>query len=128
MGESLVSIQKTPVTIHDACKMGSLKAVEAFLATPGSWEIDEPDAKGITCLGYAVGANRPAVIKVLLDKKANPAAVDTAGNSALHYAAAYGRTELVKHFAKSLKKDATNTSGQTPMALATKNKMTEAAD
>merc|ERR1712187_585174 len=51
--ENLVSISKTPVTIHDACKMGDLKTVETFLSS-GSWEIDELDAKGITCLGYAV--------------------------------------------------------------------------
>merc|ERR1711948_18262 len=126
--ENLASIQKTPVTIHDACKLGDLKTVEAFFAQSGSWDVDEKDAKGITCLGYAVGANRPQVIKVLLDKKADPAAVDTAGNSALHYAAAYGRTELVKHFAKTLKKDAMNTAGQTALALATKNKMTAAMD
>merc|ERR1712066_304957 len=126
--EKLASIQKTPVTVHEACKMGDTKALEGFLGSSGEWDVDDPDAKGITCLGYAVGANRPAVVKMLLDKKASPAAVDSAGNSALHYAAAYGRTEMVKFLAGVVKVDATNTSGQTPLALATKNKMTEAAD
>merc|ERR1712050_797724 len=87
--DKLVSLAKSPVTIHEACKMGKIGDVEAFLNSPGEWDIDDKDAKGITCLGYAVGANRPEVIKKLIEKKANPAAVDTCGNSALHYAAAY---------------------------------------
>jgi hypothetical protein len=126
--DKLTVIQKTPVTVHEACKMGDIKALEGFFNSPGSWDPDDKDAKGITCLGYAVGANRPGVVKMLLDKKASLNAVDTSGNSALHYAAAYGRTEMVKFLAGSCKVDATNTSGQTPLALATKNKMTEAAD
>merc|ERR1712060_1014158 len=108
--------------------MGDVAALNSFLSSPGDWDADEPDSKGISCLGYAVGANRPPVIKILLDKKANPAKVDTAGNSALHYAAAYGRTELVKYLAGTVKVDATNTAGQTPLAVALKNKMSEAAD
>merc|ERR1712039_357944 len=97
-------------------------------ASPGDWDIDDKDVKGVSCLGYAVGANRPQVVKLLLDKKASPAAVDSSGNSALHYAAAYGRTEMVTYLAGVCKVDAANTSGQTALALAMKNKMTEAAD
>jgi len=126
--EKLASIQTSPCTIWEACKMGKTKVLEDFLASPGDWNIDDTDANGISCLGYAVGANRPAVVKVLLEKKASPTAVDTSGNSALHYAAAYGRTEMVKYLAGTCKVDGTNASGQTPLALATKNKMTEAAD
>merc|ERR1712187_186682 len=126
--EKLASIQKTPCTIHEACKMGDIATVKGFLDSSGEWDVDDPDAKGITCLGYAVGANRPAVVKILLEKKASPAAVDTSGNSALHYAAAYGRTEMVKFLTGVCKVDATNASGQTALALVVKNKMTEAAD
>merc|ERR1711972_221298 len=126
--DKLTSLQKTPVTVHDACKMGDTKALTEFLSSPGSWDLEDKDAKGITCLGYAVGANRPEIVKILLEKKASATAVDSAGNSALHYAAAYGRTEMVKFLAASASVDATNKSGQTPLALALKNKMTEAAD
>merc|ERR1712066_71254 len=126
--DKLTSLQKTPVTVHDACKMGDQKALNEFLNSPGNWDPDDKDAKGITCLGYAVGANRPQVVKMLLEKKASVEKVDTAGNSALHYAAAYGRTEMVKFLAGSCPVSGTNSSGQTPLALATKNKMTEAAD
>jgi len=54
------------------------------------------DYKGITPLGYAIGANRIAVVKLLLDSRANPYAVDSSGNSGLHYAAGYGRKELLE--------------------------------
>merc|ERR1712186_65459 len=101
---------KTPCTIHEACKMGDTATVKGFLDSSGEWDVDDPDAKGITCLGYAVGANRPAVVKLLLDKKA------------------YGRTEMVTYLAGVCKVDAANTSGQTALALALKNKMSEAAD
>merc|ERR1712187_484761 len=103
-----------------------LKMNRAIGGIPG--DIEDKDAKGITCLGYAVGANRPEIVKTLLEKKASAEKVDTAGNSALHYAAAYGRTEMVKFFVGSCPVSGTNASGQTPLALATKNKMTEAAD
>ena len=47
-------------------------------------------------MGYAIGANRIAVVKLLLDSRANPYAVDSSGNSGLHYAAGYGRKELLE--------------------------------
>merc|ERR1712050_731866 len=81
------------------------------------------DAKGVSCLGYAIGANRIAVVKLLMDKKANPAEVDSSGGSGIHYAAAYGRKDLLEFLIKNggdVNKK--NTAGQTPLALATKNK------
>ena len=37
------------------------------------------DHKGITALGYAIGTNRIAVVKLLLESRANPYAVDNSG-------------------------------------------------
>merc|ERR1712014_518080 len=120
---------KNPGTIQEACKMGNLKAVEDFLASPGDFDIDDKDAKGVSCLGYAIGANRTEVVKLLMSKKADPAAVDTSGGTGVHYAAAYGRTELPSYLITSKGNvNAANTQGQTPLALATKNKMTSAVD
>merc|ERR1712039_969933 len=87
------------------------KSVEAYLKAPGM-DIEAKDAKGVTCLGYAIGANRIAIVKLLMDKKANPAA-------------AYGRKDLLEFLIKNggdVNKK--NNAGQTPLALATKNKQT----
>ncbi|CAE8592075.1 unnamed protein product [Polarella glacialis] len=124
----LADIQNKPITLQEACLKGDLTIVQDFLkATEGDLakrNIDDKDAKGITCLGYAIGANRTAVVKLLLESKANPWEVDNSGGSGLHYAAAYGRKELLEYLI-SAKGDVNqvNTQGQTPLALATKNKM-----
>merc|ERR1712190_504564 len=127
--DRLADLHKSPVTIQEACKMGDVKAVDAFLASPGDFDIDDKDAKGVSCLGYAIGANRTEVVKLLMSKKADPAKVDSSGGTGIHYAAAYGRTELLSYLITS-KGDVNkaNTQGQTPLALATKNKMTATVD
>merc|ERR1711879_784338 len=127
--DRLSELHKNPVTPQEACKMGNVQAVKDFLSSPGEFEIDEKDAKGVSCLGYAIGANRTEVVKLLLEKKADASVVDTSGGTGLHYAAAYGRRELLSYLITAGGKvNAANTQGQTPLALATKNKMTAAAD
>jgi len=125
---SLNEIHRNPVTPQEACKMGNMAAVETYLAADGA-DIEAKDAKGVTCLGYAIGANRTAIVKLLIEKKANPSEVDSSGGSGLHYAAAYGRKDLLEYLAKSggdINKK--NNAGQTPLALATKNKQAAAID
>jgi len=122
--EAISKIAAFPVTLQEACKMGDIKAVEDYLAL--SAKIDEPDAKGITCLGYAIGANRTGVVKLLLEEKADPSKCDMSGCTAVHYAAAYGRKELLTCFLnQKLDVNAKNVQGQTPLALATRNKQKE---
>eukprot|EP00931_Biecheleriopsis_adriatica_P076009 TRINITY_DN49766_c0_g1_i1.p1 TRINITY_DN49766_c0_g1~~TRINITY_DN49766_c0_g1_i1.p1 ORF type:complete len:277 (-),score=90.09 TRINITY_DN49766_c0_g1_i1:107-937(-) len=129
----LVDIQNKPITLQEACLKGDLRTLEDYLkATDGDLEkrnIDEKDAKGISCLGYAIGANRTQIVKTLLENKANPWEVDNSGGNAIHYAAAYGRKELCQYFI-SAKGDVNkqNVQGQTPLALAQKNKMKEVAE
>merc|ERR1712151_420367 len=107
--------------------MGDVKSIEAYLSAGN--DVDAKDAKGVTCLGYAVGANRSPVVKLLMDKKADPAAVDTSGGTAAHYAAAYGRKDLLEYLLKSgVPVNKKNIQGQTPLALATKNKQTATID
>merc|ERR1719265_3117452 len=85
--------------------------------------LDTQDHKGITALGYAVGANRIAVVKQLLDARANPHSVDASGNSGLHYAAGYGRKELLEYLLKiGGNVNQPNAQGQTPISVATQNK------
>merc|ERR1719442_21568 len=117
----LKKIDESPLSLHEAAKNGDLKAVQDFLGRKKP--LDGQDHKGITALGYAVGANKIAVVKLLLDNRANPFAVDASGNSGLHYAAGYGRKELVEYLLKSgASVNQANAQGQTPMAVATMNR------
>merc|ERR1740123_1793887 len=94
-------LRKTPLTLQEACKFGDLKALQRYLseteASPENREIDAKDHKGITCLGYAVGANRMNIAKVLIEAKADPSVVDNEGSTARHYAAGYGRVAVVEY-------------------------------
>jgi len=127
--DHLEKVQKSPLTVHEAAKWGDLKAVEDFLAANAGADVDAKDAKGISMLGYAIGANRTAVVKLLVEKGAKLGAVDSSGGTGAHYAAAYGRKELLE-FCLSAGGDvnAKNTAGQTVLALATKNKQTATID
>merc|ERR1719323_668454 len=117
----LQKINDTPLTLHEAAKNGDLKSVQEFLNKKKP--LDAQDHKGITPLGYAIGANRIAVVKKLLDSRANPYAVDASGNSGLHYAAGYGRKELVEYLLKTgAAVNQANAQGQTPLAVATQNR------
>merc|ERR1712039_935904 len=91
-------IEEASLTVHEAAKNGDLKAVQEYMNK--GQPLDAQDQKGITPLGYAIGANRIAVVKLLLDKRANPYAVDATGNCGLHYAAGYGRKELLEYLIK----------------------------
>jgi len=114
-------LDETPLTLHEAAKNGDLKAVQEFLGKKKP--LDAQDHKGITPLGYAIGANRIAVVKLLLDSRANPYAVDASGNSGLHYAAGYGRKELVEYLLKTgAAVNQANAQGQTSLPVATQNR------
>jgi len=120
----LQKIQETPLNFHEAAKNGDLKAVQDFLNK--KLPIDTQDGKGITPLGYAIGANRIAVVKLLLDNRANPFAVDATGNTGLHYAAGYGRKELLEYLLKlGVSVNQANAQGQTPLSVAKTNRHNE---
>jgi len=120
-------IRKTPITLQEACKFGDIKALQNYLseaqAAGVSADIDAKDHKGITCLGYAVGANRMNVTKLLMESKADTTKVDNLGNTSLHYAAAYGRKDMADFLLGcGLQVNAKNDAGFTPLALASRNK------
>eukprot|EP00929_Paragymnodinium_shiwhaense_P029057 TRINITY_DN16747_c0_g1_i1.p1 TRINITY_DN16747_c0_g1~~TRINITY_DN16747_c0_g1_i1.p1 ORF type:complete len:268 (+),score=69.44 TRINITY_DN16747_c0_g1_i1:114-917(+) len=120
----LKDLDETPFTFHEACKKGDLKAVQAWMEKKNN-ALDAQDHRRITPLGYAIGANKIAVVKLLLEKRANPYAVDASGNSGLHYAAGYGRKELVEHLLQlGLSPQQMNAKNQTPIAVAAMNKHT----
>jgi len=129
----LEDIQSKSITLQEACMKGDVAALETYLRATESnlqkRDIDGKDAKGITCLGYAIGANRTTIVKLLLEAKANPWEIDTNGGTAIHYAAAYGRKELLEYFISAGGNvNQANTQGQTPLVLAMKNKMKDAVE
>merc|ERR1719440_1922768 len=120
---ALEKIEQTPLNLHEAAKNGDLKAVNEYLNK--GQPLDAQDHKGITPLGYAIGANKIAVVKLLLDNRANAYAVDATGNCGLHYAAGYGRKELLEYLIKvGANVNQSNAQGQTPLAVATMNQQT----
>lgn len=50
-------------------------------------DVNESDGRGITALGLAVGYNKVAIVKVLLDGGADVTKTDVKGSTVLHYAA-----------------------------------------
>jgi hypothetical protein len=113
-------IEDLPFSIHEAAMKGDLNALREFLSKR---PVDAQDQKGITALGYAIGANHISIVKTLLDSRANPFVVDSQGNSGLHYAAGYGRKELVEFLLKNgASIGQTNAQGKTPLNVATQNK------
>lgn len=124
---TLEKIRKTPITLQEACKFGDIKQLQKYLAEtasdPSSREIDAMDQKGVTCLGYAIAANRMPVAKLLIENKADPGAVDDKGNNGVHYAAGYGRKDMLEYLiGLGVSVNAKNKGGLTPLAAATKNK------
>jgi len=119
-------IHRSPMTIQEAAKMGDEKVVSAYISCGG--DVEAKDSKGVTSLGYAIGANRTQVVKLLLAARADLAVCDSNGSSGLHYAAAYGRKELLELLARTLDINKKNAQGQTPLALAMRNQQTNVAD
>lgn len=50
-------------------------------------DVNTADARGITALGLAVGYNKVALVKVLIEGGADVSKTDTKGSTVLHYAA-----------------------------------------
>ena len=60
---------------------------EAGLLCLKGADVNEADARGITALGLAVGYNKVALVKVLLEAGADVAKTDAKKSTVLHYAA-----------------------------------------
>ncbi|CAK0818558.1 unnamed protein product [Prorocentrum cordatum] len=52
----LEQIQRSPVTIQEAAKLGDERAVAGYISAGN--DVEAADSKGVTILGYAIGANR----------------------------------------------------------------------
>jgi hypothetical protein len=108
------------LTLHEACKKGDMAGAMAQMANTS---VDAKDQKGITPLAYAIGANKPQIVQLLIKNRANLHCVDNGDNTGLHYAAGYGHVELVELLLKAKANvNKANTQNQTPLAVATLNR------
>merc|ERR1719181_2100782 len=125
MLKQLTEINKTSVSLHDAARRGDLQKVQEFLKD--GKDVNSKDFKGVTPLGYAVGTDQLSAVKVLIDAKANLNDVDSAGNSAVHFAAGYGRVKVLEHLlARGANASKVNQMGMTPLAAAQQNNQQQA--
>jgi len=121
MMKQLTAINESSVSLHDAARRGDLQRLQEFLQD--GKPVDSRDFKGVTPLGYAVGHDQLSIVKVLIDAKANVNDVDSAGNSAVHFAAGYGRVKVLEHLlARGAAVSKANKMGMTPLAAAQQNK------
>merc|ERR1712167_284589 len=95
MMKALTTIENTSVSLHDAARRGDLQRIQEFLQD--GKDVNAKDFKVVTPLGYAVGHDQLSIVKVLIDAKANINDVDSAGNSAVHFAAGYGKVKVLEH-------------------------------
>jgi len=125
MTKALMQIKDSSVSLHDAARRGDMQRLQEF-AKDGK-DINGKDFKGVTPLGYAVGHDQLSCVKVLIDMKANVNEIDSAGNSAVHFAAGYGRVKVLEHLlARGANASKVNQMGMTPMAAAQQNNQQQA--
>jgi len=126
--EKLETIATTAVTLHEAARDGKVDKVREFLKKGES--VDKRDFKGVTALGYAVGHNQAGAVKILLDAGAGMV-VDTQDNTALHFAAGYGRIQILQLLLEgrsTTSRSPVNKQGQTPVAVAEQNGQKQCAE
>jgi len=126
LGKQMQMLAQRPMTLHEAAKRGDLDTCKDYITkqNQAGVSIDVHDPNGITALGFAIGADRSEIVKLLMSCKANPDAVDAKGNTGAHYAAGYGRQEMLKVLLAA-KSDPSkkNGDGKSPLDVATQNNM-----
>jgi ankyrin repeat protein len=80
----------------DSIEKGAVETIEKFLASSQQWLKIPLSDEGLGALHYAIKCNKLEVVKSIIkfDSSLVSAAIDNAGNSALHIAAAYGHAEI----------------------------------
>ena len=117
--------------IHDAARKGDIAAVERFLDQGA--QIDEGDGEGKTALYLAVQFNFAAIVRLLLDRGADPnkLAVGPSGPTTgpIHAAVNRGNLEIVRALAQA-GADLTiaNVFAMAPLHLAIKGKKSEVTE
>ncbi len=93
--EAKVKVDKPGVNIHTAVLSGNLEVIKQHIKA--GTNINEKDAmSGSTPLISAATFDKPEIVKVLIDAKANLSIKNNDGSTALHSAAFFGRIEIVQ--------------------------------
>ncbi|CAE6973462.1 AKR2A [Symbiodinium natans] len=116
----------SPTKLLEACKFGDIEAVKNYLMEPSDSQPGSRDLEAKDQRGYAVGADRMPITELLVE---DLNCVDKAGNSSVHYAAGYGRQEILTYLLgqkanvnkENSSQSLNNSRGQTPLAVAIKN-------
>lgn len=69
-------------TLHEAAQYHDVRRCKDLIESGA--DVNAKDARGVTPLGVAVGFNRIAIVKLLLDAKCRVDETDAKGNTALH--------------------------------------------
>jgi ankyrin repeat protein len=88
-------------------------------------DVHATDGEGRTALHFAARRGYNEVVKLLLDKTAEPKIQDAKGHTALHFAAGYGSKKVVRMLLEVLSKDVIDVQdeyGQTALHFATRGK------
>lgn len=113
------------VSLHEAARSGIVGVVRGSLQqledVGGSIERKDEE-RGMTALAYAAAYGHKSVVSELLAAGADVQAVDKGGNTILHFAAGYGRSEicalLQPHTTPADLHTRQNAQGQTPADVA----------
>eukprot|EP00941_MAST-03F_sp_MAST-3F-sp1_P004831 g4831.t1 len=116
-------MEEKGVAILKAARQGHVEQMYTFLNRGDDINVRDPNEKNATPLHLATKYDKPEVMKVLLKVPKPPArsslelnAVDSEGNSALHYALISGHPLPIKLLLKAgLKLDTRNIAGRTPI-------------
>jgi ankyrin repeat protein len=107
--------------LHQAVAKGNRSKVEKILLKDGIEDLETPDFKGETALYRAVFRGETPIVKLLLEKGANPAARPPGCNSPLHLAVSRDRTSILDMLLERCTKDEieeTTSTGETALYLA----------
>jgi ankyrin repeat protein len=107
--------------LHQAVAKGSKSKVEKILLKDGIENLETPDFKGETALYRAVFRGETQIVKLLLEKGANPAARPPGCHSTLHIAVSRDRTSILDMLLERCTKDEieeTTSTGETALYLA----------
>eukprot|EP01009_Symbiontida_sp_KSa7_P000216 NODE_104_length_1440_cov_567.514738_g82_i0.p1 GENE.NODE_104_length_1440_cov_567.514738_g82_i0~~NODE_104_length_1440_cov_567.514738_g82_i0.p1 ORF type:complete len:428 (+),score=95.00 NODE_104_length_1440_cov_567.514738_g82_i0:28-1284(+) len=117
-----VSTLSMYTALHFAVREGHTKTVRALL-NAAEIDFDIKDMMDRAPLVVAARAGKADIVRLLAEKKADPATVDKWGNSALHLAVKFSKVDVVKELVKDSAKPAdmiqlTDEFGVTPLHVA----------